>query len=286
MSEESSYTQVQRVTAINAYAESVAQILCNKKCSIPNNIAANVKIVKNLTMPHSSKSEKILQSPTSLKVIQKHFNRNIAVLNLNNTEPAYEAVKIKTAALATLQQENLRIENKKLVLQAINELMTATTLEQTKEKLSSAFAEIKNEHTKVFINTLSSAVRKANATIGFSQMKSETVTPSLIRIVATNSKGINLISEIHMDANMKIDVLSELEGVTDGSCKKIMDAFNAELENLGIAAERKERKSTGGIAQLPYTKKLQKNRTYKREFVNQQVITKDNKKKIIQYINN
>ena len=285
MSQETSYNQIQRVESINAYAESVAQILRNTMRTMPIQVASNVEKIKVVKNMFASSSANILHSPTSLKVLQKRLNQNIAILNLDNTEQTDEATKIKAAAIAMLEQENLRIENKELVEQVIQELLTANTLEQTTEKLSSAFAEIKREHAKVFTDTLSSAIMAASSTIGFDQIRLETVTPSLIRIVATNRKGINLISEIHTDASKEIDILSELEGVTDGSCEIIMDEFNAELEKRGIVAVRKERKSTGGIARLPYAKKLQKNRnTSKREFLNQQVIAKDNKRKVVQYV--
>ena len=286
MSQETSYNQIQRVEEINNYAESVAQIMRNTMRTMPIQVTSNVEKIKTVkNMFASSSSANILHSPTSLKVLQKRLNQNIAILNLDNTEQTDEVTKIKAAAIAMLEQENLRIENKELVEQVIEELLTANTIEQTTEKLSSAFAEIKREHAKVFTDTLSHAIMAASSTIGFDQVRLETVTPSLIRIVATNRKGINLISEIHTDASKKIDVLSELEGVTDGSCENIMDEFNAELEKRGIVAVRKERKSTGGIARLPYAKKLQKNRnTSKREFLNQQVIAKDNKRKVVQYV--
>jgi len=291
MSQEVSYSQVQRIReiAIKSYTESVAQVLSEAMHKAPVQITAHVQKIMNVNNTVISPSSvNILQSPTSLKVLQKHFNQNIAVLNLDKTMKTDEIAKIKAAALVTLQQENLKIENKALVKQAIQELMTATTLEQTTEKLFATFAEIKNEHTKVFTNTLSSAIRLASSKIGFNQVKLETVTPTLTRIVATNPKGINLISEIHTDAHKKVDILSESEGITDDSCEKIMDDFNNELLTFGIVAERKERKPTGGIAQLPYAKKLQKQRRTpsKREFVNEQVITKDNKSKAVQYINN
>jgi len=288
MSEENSYYQVQSVQTVitPAYAENVASVIQDLMRTAPIQITANVQKIqtaRGATVSHPAMN--ILQSPTSLKVLQKHFERNIAVLNNDNTMKNNEVAKIKAAAIITLQQENLKIENKALVSQSIQELMTATTIKQTTEKLSSTFAEIKNEHTKVFTNTLSSAIQIASSKIGFAQVKTEIVSPSLTRIVSTNYKGYNLISEIHTDEKKKINILSELEGITDGSCKKIMEDFNKELEMLGIVAERKERKPTGGIAQMPYAKKLQKQRNNKREFVNEQVISNESQDKTIQYTN-
>ncbi|MDH6357800.1 hypothetical protein [Parabacteroides sp. PF5-9] len=288
MSQEVSYSQVQRVReiAISDYAESVAKILGETICTASTQVAANqqrIETVQNINLSHPSTT--ILQSPTSLKVIQKHFERNLATLNKSETK-SDEVSIIKAAAIMTMQQENLKIENKPLIMRSIQELMNASTVKQTTEKLTTAFSDIKNEHAKVFNNTLSSAIQIASSNVGFVNIKSEIVSPNLTRIVATNPNGYNLISEIHIDNKKKVDIQSELEGITDGSCKKIMDDFNKELESLGVIAERKERKPTGGIAQMEYAKTLQKRRkATKREFVNEQVLTKDNKNKTVQYIN-
>lgn len=290
MSQENSYYQVQSVQEIKmpGYVESVASIVRDLIQAVPKQITANIHKVQSMNpRPLSLSSVTSLQSPTSLKVLQNHFNQNITFLNRNNMDKNDEVTKIKTAALITMQQENLKIENKEIVSQLIQELLAATTLKQTTEKLSSTFAEIKNEHTRVFTNILSSAIQTASNNIGFNQIKHEVVSPGLTRIIATNTQGYNLISEIHTDKQKRVDILSELEGITDNSCNKIMNDFNKQLEALGIMAERKDRKPTGGIAQMPYVQKLQKQRNkIKREFVDEQVITKTNKNKIVQYINN
>ena len=287
MSQENSYNQVQsiQIAKTPTYAENVASIIQDLMHTAPVQITAEVQkmqAVRNTCI--SSPSVGVLQSPTSLKVIQKHFERNLATLNKSETK-SDEVSIIKAAAIMTMQQENLKIENKPLIMRSIQELMNASTVKQTTEKLTTAFSDIKNEHAKVFNNTLSSAIQIASSNVGFVNIKSEIVSPNLTRIVATNPNGYNLISEIHIDNKKKVDIQSELEGITDGSCKKIMDDFNKELESLGVIAERKERKPTGGIAQMEYAKTLQKRRkATKREFVNEQVLTKDNKNKTVQYI--
>jgi len=287
MSQELTISQIQRVRAIaiSTYTASVAQILSESMHKAPTQVVASMqKMLTTESATASRASANILKSPTSLKVLQKHFEKNISVLSGSNSMNSNEILKLKTAAIMTMQQENLKIDNKALVTKSINELLMAETIQETTEKLSSTFAEIKNQHTRVFTRTLSSAIQLASTKIGFGQVKSEIVSPSLTRIVATNSKGINLISEVHTEKK-GIDIISEVDGIADGSCAKIMDDFNREMETLGIVAERKERKSTGGIAQMPYIKHLRKQRGgNKREFVNEQIPPK-NFKKLVQYIN-
>ena len=290
MSQENSYYQVQSVHAVKipTYAEDVASMIQDLMRTTPSHLITNVQRIQTFnkkTVSHTSAH--ILQSPTNLKVLQKHFNQNFNVLKHDLSMQKDEVTALKAAALLTLQQENLKIENKAVVEQSIRELISAKTVKQTTERLSSAFAEIKNQHTGVFTNTLTSAIQLAGSNIGFTKVKSDIVSPGLTRIVATNPIGYNLISEIHTNKEKKVDIFSELVNITDGTCSSIMDNFCKQMELLGVIASQKERKPTGGIAQMPFAKNLQKQRSKnKREFINEQVISFDNKREAVQYINN
>lgn len=284
MSQENSYYQVQSIRTLRAprYAVSVASIIKDLINTAPSNITTSVQKINRvpITMPVND----VLKSPSSLKVLQKHFHQNLTILN-RNTETGNVA-SLKAAAVITLQQENLLIENKALVEQSLGDLLNANTIDQAKEKLSSTFDEIKAQHLRIFTNTLSSNIQKASSNIGFTLVETKAVNADLIRVVATNAQGHNLISEIHVDQKKNIDIISELVNITDGSCVKIMDDFNKEMETFGIVSERKERKPTGGIAQMPFAKILQKqNKAMKRQFVNEQVIKKSEKEKAIQFKN-
>ncbi len=284
MSQENSYYQVQSVQTLRTpgYADSVASIVKDLMSSAPLNVISNVQKINS--GPVMVPAVGILKSPASLKVLQKHFHQNLTILNRNTATD--DVASLKAAAIMTLQQENLLIENKALVTKSIGELLNAKTIHQAKEKLSSTFDEIKTQHLRIFTNTLSSTIQKASSNIGFTMVKTNTVNPELIRVVATNAQGHNLISEIHVDQKKNVDIVSELVDITDGSCVKIMDDFNKEMETFGIVSERKERKPTGGIAQMPFAKKLQQqNNTKKRQFVNEQVIKRSEKEKAIQFKN-
>ena len=290
MSQENSYYTITRVKTVSmpSYADSVASIIQDLMRTAPIQLSANVKRLKTTanheTVLHSS--ENILQSPTSLIVLQKRFDQNLAYLNRNNSVENDEITNIKVAALSTMQQENLKIENKDLIAHSIQKLMSTTSIGKTTEQLISTFAEIKDQHTKIFTDTLANAVQFSSSNIGFTRINSEIINSCLTRIVATNPLGYNLVTEIYTDKEKKVDIVSELVNITDGTCMKIMDEFCKELENQGITADRKNRKATGGIAQLPFAKKLQKQGGEKRKFVNEQIITKSNKANAFQYIKN
>jgi hypothetical protein len=271
------------------YAETVASIVKSISASIPVQIQNNLLTIQS----EDSKvlhveSPQVLHSPTMLKpVLQKHFNRNLEMLNTVNIIRNDQVAKIKTAGIQTIQQANLQVENRNLVVQSVQLLLNATTVQKATEGLSTMLSTIKEQHTKVFTNTLANTIQLASSNIGFSQVKLETVTSKLTRIVATNLKGINLISEIHTDERKKVDIVSELEGITDGSCKQTMDAFNKELETLGVVAERKDRKPTGGVPVMEYAKSLNKKRNSRKKVYKDEHVLKNNEQaQIHQHINN
>jgi hypothetical protein len=264
MSQLDTYSQVQSVSAVRipSYAETVAPIVKSLLQSAPVQVRNDNLVLQVQSSKQSvTSSPLMLQSPEMLRpVIQEQFNNNIDILNKQPSVQSNSIVKIKTAGLMTIQQANLQVENRAVVVQSIQNLMNATTLQQAKDSLTSMFSTIKEQHTKVFTNTVANTIQTASIKIGFNQVKLETITSNLTRIVATNPKGINLISEIRTDEKKKINIVSELEGITDSSCKATMDAFNKELETMGIVAERKDRKPTGGIPVLEFTNKLKKER--------------------------
>lgn len=82
----------------------------------------------------------------------------------------------------------------------------------------------------------------------------------MIRVVATNQTGQNLIAEIEIER--QVDIRTELIGYTDGSCEKVIRAFDDEMISRGITTRKKEQKSTYGIPHLPYAKRILKPRVF------------------------
>ena len=292
MSQNDSYYQVQRVTVVRkpTFMETIASIAKNIAQTAPAQVVNNISAIvqPQISKPVTAPSSTILQSPVMLRpILQKQFNNNITTLNSKLAKQSDPVAIIQTAGLMTIQQSNLQVENREVVEKSIQNLMSASTVQQAKDNLTTMFSTLKEQHTKVFTNTLSVAIQTASATIGFVNIKSETVSSQLTRIVATNAKGVNLISEIHTDEKKKIDIVSELEGVTDGSCEQTMNAFNKALENMGIAAERKDRKPTGGIPVMEYAKNLNRKRNKRRiVYEDEQIINDREQNRIYQHINN
>ena len=291
MSLNDSYYQVQSVSIVRTptYAETVASIVKSIAQTAPAQVANNITVMQSqVNKPLVTPSSQVLQSPVMLRpLLQKQFSSNIAVPDSKLAAKSNPVVKIQTAGLMTIQQANLQVEDRAVVAQSVQSLMNATTVQQAKDNLTTMFSTIKEQHSKVFTKTLSVAIQTASTNIGFIHVKSEMVSPNLTRIVATDTKGINLISEIHTDEKKKVDIVSELEGITDGSCKQTMDAFNKELDKMGIVAERKNRKPTGGIAVMEYAKSLSKKRN-KRKIVyeDEQILSDSKQNRIQQHTNN
>jgi len=285
MSENNSYIQVQKVKEIPTLSGiSIENLLSAFDSFDAFPLAASQTAI---VRPAGYVKTSVLLSQVYLhSALQKSFNQNISALNGVVSLKNQMIAKIKAAAIRTLKTENLTIEDQAVVTNSIQKLMRTTTIKEATEELSSTFRTIGKQHAIVFTGAVSAAVRTAGIKTGFEQVRSEIVNPGLTRIVATNSKGINLISEIHTDRNHKVDIVSELEGITDGSCRQIMEQFNQNLADLGIIAERKDRKPTGGNCIMEYAKNLNRKRnTQKRVFSDEMVIKPKDEQKIYQFIN-
>jgi len=289
MSQNETLTQIRSVSTVKipTYADTVASIIETLASSVPvqvmqakNNCIA-VQCSKNMVT--TAASANVLHSPTMLKsLINKQFESNLSVMNNLIAVNTDKITQIKAAGLLTLQQANLQTQNPEIIAQTVKNFLNAGTVQVAKGCLDAMISEVKEQHTRVFTKTLSTAIQTASQKIGFTGIKNEIISPLLTRIVATNSNGVNLISEIRTDERKSVDIVTELEGITDGSCVQIMDTFNRELAMLGVVAERKNRKPTGRVPVMEYAKVLNKRR--KTACNNEQVLPNREQVKIRQYI--
>ena len=150
------------------------------------------------------------------------------------------------------------VSSPSVVAESIQRIIDAPTVQETNKEIKSAFKEIKSQHTQSFAENVSVAVKESAIAVGFKEVKIMQDSLNLTRIVATNSSGQNLIAEI--DTSTQVDIRTELIGYTDGSCEKVIRAFDNELSVRGITTKVKKQKATNGIPQMPYAQKLAKPR--------------------------
>ena len=225
-----------------------------------------------------TKTKSVL-APTELTVIQTDFDKHIAIAQ--EQKQAAET-QLKVAAIATLvkSQENLMVSSPSVVAESIQRIIDAPTVQEANKEIKTAFKEIKSQHTQSFASNVSVAVKESAIAVGFREVKVVQENLNLTRIVATNSSGQNLIAEI--DTSAQVDIRTELIGYTDGSCERVIRAFDNELSVRGITMKIKKQKATNGIPQMPFAQKLVKPRKIvPRTFADESAISENEAQNVI-----
>lgn len=277
MSQELYYQQVATVRKAQQFQRDFAPLLTQIINTAPVEVTTGVR---NCCKRKHIKSESIL-APTELNIIQTDFEKHLIA---SHEQAQTENTRLKIAAIATLakSQENLMVTSSSVIAENIHRIVNAPTVKETNKEIRSAFREIKEQHTLAFSKNLSIAIKESAIAVGFRNVQiSEEKNMKIIRIIATNSAGQNLISEIDT-SNKQVDIRTELIGYTDGSCEHVIRAFDDELSVRGITTKVKEQKATKGVPQMPYTQKLVKSKkTVHRTFEDEQTISENKAQNII-----
>jgi len=101
----------------------------------------------------------------------------------------------------------------------------------------------------VAVDAIVAACSAASLAAGFPEIELRPVSDKLVRLIALNAASQALVSEVHIDED-GASVATEVVGVRDGSCARILDKFDGALEAAGIRSAAPQRKFTGGIAEL------------------------------------
>ena len=259
MSQELYYREVSTVSEARNFERNFGPIVAQVLNSAPVEVQSGVKecsVKKYGKVPN-------LVAPTKLHEIQTDFDRQLTTVGRRQSA----ATQLKVAALATLvaSQDNLAVSSPDAIVDHLQRIVESSNVESANREIKAAFKEIKVQHTQVFISNLATAVRMSAEAIGFRRIKVDNQSEDKVRIVSENSTGQNLIAEIAIGST--IDIHTELLGYTDGSCRKVMTAFDKELSSRGVSMETKTRNETNGVPQMPYSQVLVKkassiNRTF------------------------
>ena len=211
-------------------------------------------------------------APSGLKVIQADFK---AFKEIAQTQKEAGAMPIKVAAIATLvaNQNNLHVSDQDVVAEAVQKIIEAGTVKETETQIKSAFREIKAQHQQVFVDNVTTAVKESAMAVGFSMVAVQPPQDGMVRVVATNASGQNLIAEI--DSKKQVDIRAELVGFTDGSCGKVMREFDDEMVKRGVKTKSKVQRATNGVPQMPYAKAMTKVRRRRRSFADEKTVNQE-----------
>lgn len=251
MSQELTYSRVNTVQ-LNAtiFREQMAPVLSEILKAAP--VSARQKCA--VSTPAVLVTDTVL-APSELTHIQTAFEQNMAALKGTDN-----VVRLQASTLSTLSsvQTQLAVTQPYIIAAKLQELTSASTVADASKAVESVFAEIRLQHTGAFVSGLTSAITGSAAAIGFSEVKIME-NSNMIRIVTKNKRSQYLVSEIEIGKT--VDVKSEFVGISDGSCAQTMCKYEEELANRGVTFSAKEQKATLGVPQMPFSKKLLKNKS-------------------------
>jgi hypothetical protein len=188
------------------------------------------------TVPHIIRPSTILQRSNPAMEVSRH--------GLKQTE----AIKVST--LLTLTNSSYLTENSSDVHQKLEVLRLASTPLEAKNAAKNLLKEIESSHRRIFLKGLTIACERASLKAGFASVETHPLSTGMIRLVATDVNGRALVTEITAPASEAPKIVTEVVGVSDGTCRQIVDIYDKALEEQGIRSAMPKRKFTGGACEL------------------------------------
>ena len=258
MSQEIVYSKAATISAQPSFQETLAPIITQIMSTVPLEMSDRIKHCCG----QCHEKEPLLLAASKLKVINTDYKNHLLVMaqKCDNVE------RLKFAALATLAKscENLLVADREEVANRIQRIVDAGSVREVNKEIRSAFKEIKKQHTETFVSNLTRVVAEAAMSVGFKKTDIQDQHNGLVRIVGTNHTGQNLVAEIETDKD--IDIHTELIGFSDGSCQRVMQAFDDAMAARGLSVEHKVQTPTLGVPQMAYAKMAQKRKETLRFF--------------------
>lgn len=162
----------------------------------------------------------------------------------------------KASLISSITKMDFKINDKKEITRSIKAVMAAKDEKTLNAQIKAVMYHLEDVHTKAFSSNLAKACAAASMKVGFKKVELKRINGKL-EVIATNSIGQRLVSEISVDAKTNnINANTETIGIADGSCNAIISGFNVELKKMGIKIGDEKTTFTGGACQLSYSKMI------------------------------
>jgi hypothetical protein len=137
-------------------------------------------------------------------------------------------------------------------------LLSAGTVTEVETASRQLMNVLQHSHHHVVTKALVVACQKASVQAGFESIETATGIDGCHRVIATDTNGRALVTEVRADYEREPSIETEVVGVTDGSCVEILDRFDRALDEQGVKASPQDRKWTGGVCELHSAKEFLK----------------------------
>jgi hypothetical protein len=187
--------------------------------------------------------------PLSLVEKDSHLHMKSALQKLERLRlPPAEQMRLST--LVSLAAGPYIANNLVSLDQPLAALLSAKTPEETANASAVLHQQVHAGHQQVFTRGLTHVCANAVRQIGFSSVETGMGPLGDVRLIGTDADGRSLVVEIQKGENGDPGLAAEVLGVRDGSCHKILDAFETALAEKGVRYTQPRRTATGGVCQL------------------------------------
>lgn len=215
-------------------------------------VTLGASLLKSLSQS-AKEAYRVNLNSTSTKPLS--MNRNISLLE---TAPRIGSNKIlvsptetiKVSTLLALNNSDCVVDNSESLKNKIVDLQAANSEAAARKAQHYLYQELEQNHQRLFIKSLVVACKEASIKAGFTGIETKQSTSgSSVRVIASDAQGRALVTEIATQNSRDTQMVSELIGVRDGSCKHIMNLFDQALQEQGVQSLPPERKFTGGVCE-------------------------------------
>lgn len=201
-------------------------------------------------------TETSIKSPNTLRAtFREAFSPTLSKLEAKGVNPV---VARKATLLTTLKKMDFKVKENDSINSSLRAVFEAKDMQTLNAGIKTVMHQLEVSHTEVFAENIASACAIASKNIGFREVEIKTVQGKL-EVIASNNHGQRILSEISLDTNSnQVNANTETIGVTDGSCKAIIQSFNEELRKMNIKIGEEKETFTDGVCQISYAKIIDK----------------------------
>lgn len=166
------------------------------------------------------------------------FTKQMNACNQKIMDPLASQQQALLVSLCTVDY-SIRPESRIRIEQLTHEVLHAKDEATILSASSALIQHIQEDHALMFRESVAVAVQSAVVKSGFSRIALRQEAHTAV-IIGQNENGQALISEVRMDEQGKVDLVSETLGFSDGACSVVMKQFDYELAEAGIKYRRSD----------------------------------------------
>jgi hypothetical protein len=215
-------------------------------------VKAAISAVKN-----SSAHESNVYTTSELRLQREIVSQQVKIAVAQQQLSTLESAQV--AALATCAATPYKIPATAQLDLCVQQIYAAANIQQLQfaQQEFSRVLEVANQ--QVLTESLVAACSRASVKVGFDRVEVTVRNDGKTAVVATNFSGQSLNTEI--DTADRVNIATEVDGFTDGSCDQILDRFEQALDEEGVIRDgTPKRKFTGGVPELDITKEERRKR--------------------------